>query len=215
MTVASEAVGSLVANIILSVLATTAVTPRFLARKKSGAALKLNDWTILGCLISAIAISISAIYAAATDLHGVPWNLMTRESFITFRKLEFSDILLCHFIFGLTKLSIILFYKRIFSIGHFTTFANIALVAASLFISLSFFLVVFCSKPVNSFWTTIPMLEDSQDVIDPPALISAIAGVDIALDVVVLSLPLPPMKKLHMSAQKRWYIAGIFLLGAL
>ncbi|KAF4624129.1 hypothetical protein G7Y89_g14045 [Cudoniella acicularis] len=51
MTVAPAAVGGFVANIILSLLATIAVTLRFISRKKSGAAIKLDDWTILSCLV--------------------------------------------------------------------------------------------------------------------------------------------------------------------
>lgn len=53
--------------------------------------------------------------------------------------MEFSDILICHFVFGLTKISVVLFYKRIFTTRRFVLAANIVLVTITLFILISFF----------------------------------------------------------------------------
>ncbi|CAG8961582.1 hypothetical protein HYFRA_00006116 [Hymenoscyphus fraxineus] len=215
MTLSDDGVGFLVANVVLPFLAAVAVALRFAARIMKGTPLKMDDWTILVCLIiSTATCAASGIYGAAAGIHGVSWELMTRDTFILFRKMEFSDILICHFVFGLTKISVVLFYKRIFTTRRFVIAANIILAAITLFILVSFFTILFCARGVSTFWSTPPQLEGTQYVIDPPSTITAIAVLDITLDIAVLSLPLPVIKSLHMSSRKRWYVAGIFLLGA-
>ena len=75
--------------------------------------------------------------------------------------------------------------------------------------------MLLCARGVTSFWNTPPMLEGTQYIMDPPALITAYAVIDIVLGLAVLSLPLPVIGNLHLSRGRRCIIAGVFLLGAL
>jgi len=75
--------------------------------------------------------------------------------------------------------------------------------------------MLFCARGVTSFWLTPAALEGTQYVLYPPALITAYAVVDVVLDLAVLSLPLPVIKRLQLSREKRLGVAAIFLLGAL
>jgi hypothetical protein len=59
------------------------------------------------------------------------------------------------------------------------------------------------------------MLEGTQYVVNPPALITAYAIIDIVLDVGILAMPLPVIRRLKLSRTKRTAVAGVFLLGAL
>lgn len=74
---------------------------------------------------------------------------------------------------------------------------------------------MFGSHDVSGFWTTPKQLDGTQFVLNFPALLTAFAVLDIALDILVLSLPIPVIKSLHMTTRKKFYLAGIFLLGAL
>jgi hypothetical protein len=53
-------------------------------------------------------------------------------------RLNFIDIILCHFVYGLTKISVVLFCKRIFTIGGTQTATNVLLVIISIFVIVSF-----------------------------------------------------------------------------
>jgi len=48
-----------------------------------------------------------------------------------------------------------------------------------------------------------------------PNLIISLASVDIFLDIAVLSLPFPVIRRLQMSTVRKVYVTGVFLLGAL
>jgi len=55
----------------------------------------------------------------------------------------------------------------------------------------------------------------SQNTLNIQNLIIALASVDIFLDIAVLSLPFPVIRRLHMSTDKKIYVSGVFMLGAL
>ena len=76
-------------------------------------------------------------------------------------------------------------------------------------------MMLFCARPVSSFWTTPAMLEGTQYVLYPPTLITIFAATNITLDICVLGLPLPVIKNLNLTRRKRFGVASVFLLGAL
>lgn len=76
-------------------------------------------------------------------------------------------------------------------------------------------MVLFAARGVSSWWDTPVALEGTQYNLSPPQLITGFAVVDIALDLTIIIMPLPAIRKLHMSIQKKIYVSGIFLLGAL
>jgi len=84
------------------------------------------------------------IWGASDGVKGVPFETMTWDIWVSFRKVRhsvlvsnviliasqilFSEIIICHFTYGLIKISVLLFYKRIFNINKsFRTYANIVL----------------------------------------------------------------------------------------
>jgi hypothetical protein len=54
-------------------------------------------------------------------------------------QIQFAEILLSHFVYGLTKVSVVFFYRRIFTVGYMVITTNLLLVAIALFILVSFF----------------------------------------------------------------------------
>ena len=100
------AIGGLVVNVVLPILAIIGVALRYAARLKKRQPLQADDWTILVSLVCSslqyarvfnllifvkllcMAIAANSIYAACTGLHGVPWDHMTLDSFRSFRKVD-------------------------------------------------------------------------------------------------------------------------------
>ncbi|CCD50759.1 hypothetical protein BofuT4_P088220.1 [Botrytis cinerea T4] len=197
MAIPEVAVGGVVANVILVVLATIIVSLRFYARKRSKVALQADDWLILFCLVCSIALCVECIYAAASGLRGVQLSTLNFPDIERFFEVQFADTLICHFVYGLIKISVVVFYKRIFTSRTFVICANTVL-----------------AHPVASYWNTSPELIGTQFILDVPNLVIACAAVDIFLDIAVLSLPFPVIKGLHMPTEKKVYVSGVFLLGA-
>ncbi|KAM0163187.1 hypothetical protein ACHAPC_005449 [Botrytis cinerea] len=214
MAIPEVAVGGVVANVILVVLATIIVSLRFYARKRSKVALQADDWLILFCLVCSIALCVECIYAAASGLRGVQLSTLNFPDIERFFEVQFADTLICHFVYGLIKISVVVFYKRIFTSRTFVICANTVLGMISLYMILSFFLFLFSAHPVASYWNTSPELIGTQFILDVPNLVIACAAVDIFLDIAVLSLPFPVIKGLHMPTEKKVYVSGVFLLGA-
>ncbi|QSZ31471.1 hypothetical protein DSL72_001036 [Monilinia vaccinii-corymbosi] len=213
MAIPKIAVSGVVANVILAVLTTIIVSLRFYARKRSKLSLGADDWLILFCLVCSIGLCIECVYAAATGLRGVHLSTLSFPNIERFFAVQFADALICHFLYGLIKISVVVFYKRIFTGRTFKTCANVVLGMISLYIILSFFLFLFSAHPVASYWDTPPELIGTQFVLDVPNLIIACAAVDIFLDLAVLSLPFPVIKGLHMPTDKKIYVSAVFLLG--
>ncbi|KAJ8063519.1 hypothetical protein OCU04_007394 [Sclerotinia nivalis] len=215
MAIPQVAVGGVVANVILAVFATIIVSLRFYARKRSKLPLKSDDWLILFCLVCSIALCVECIYAAATGLRGVHLSTLSFPNIERFFEVQFADTLICHFVYGLIKVSVVVFYKRIFTSRTFNICANIVLGMISVYMILSFFLFLFSAHPVAAYWNTPPELIGTQFILDVPNLVIACAAVDIFLDIAVLSLPFLVIKGLHMPTEKKFYVSGVFLLGAL
>jgi hypothetical protein len=127
---------------------------------------------------------------------------------------------------------VVLFYKRIFSTRTFKTVANVVMSVVGAFMVSSFFVsrrsqrpeffrltslqaVLFCARDVSTFWTTPAFLDGSQYVINLSAIITAFAAIDILLDLVILVMPLPMIKSMQLSTRKKFFVAGILLLGSL
>jgi hypothetical protein len=112
---------------------------------------------------------------------------------------------------ALVKISTLLFYRRIFDYQPFRrlVWAVIALVACWGIIF--FLLVVFQSNPVEASWGAKP----GYLRFDSAKLGYAQVGSSIALDLLVLCLPLPRIYKLHLNRTKKLAVACIFWLGSL
>ncbi|KAL8937920.1 MAG: hypothetical protein Q9216_004182 [Gyalolechia sp. 2 TL-2023] len=111
----------------------------------------------------------------------------------------------------LIKLSILLFYRRIFSTPQFRLRTNIvgALVIAWLFINN--LMAAFQCRPIKKAWT--PLMPGS--CIEPLGLIIGLQAGNLSLDIVILSLPAYAVSKLQMSLAKKISVLAIFMLGGL
>jgi hypothetical protein len=111
---------------------------------------------------------------------------------------------------GVTKLSIAFFYKRIFGTVRFRklSWAAIALLMAW---TIAFVLVgIFPCSPVSDGWSTNP----DTNCIDGPAMYTAGVASNIALDILILVIPIYQIWKLHMPMLRKLGVAAIFTLAS-
>ena len=69
---------------------------------------------------------------------------------------------------------------------------------------------IFSAWPISAFWTV-----DGDYDMDYYAFITAFAAMDIALDLIILCLPLTVIKNLNITKKRKILLAGVFWLGLL
>lgn len=122
-----------------------------------------------------------------------------------------------------TKISILLFYQRIFLSGvsspssSAVSFFTISL-AAGYFLSLAYPVIVWATmanacRPLAYYWDQFVGAEGT--CIDLDAFYLALGVVNMGNDVVVLLIPIPQIFKLQMSGRKKLAVCGVMLLGSL
>jgi hypothetical protein len=111
----------------------------------------------------------------------------------------------------MTKLSILLFYIRIFPQTYFRR-----MVWATMFWLIAFLFagplaLTFQCKPVSGMWNK--MIQSK--CLSGNGIAYACAGIVVGLDIVILVLPVMEVLKLHMTLKKKMLVLGMFSLGLL
>ncbi len=107
------------------------------------------------------------------------------------------------------KIAIILFYKTIFANATFRKAADGLILLLGAWIVAFLFVTLFQDKPINRNWGT------EGTTVNFPVLYIVESVSDITLDLIILAMPLPVIKSLHISARKRWLLSGVFWMGGL
>lgn len=115
--------------------------------------------------------------------------------------------------YGFIKLSVLLFYRRIFVTSTFRLINNIIIVLISLW-ALSFFVaeILLCGTHPKDQWDKNPL---TWHCADHSLMLLWFAITDVIGDIAVLAMPYPCIMKLQMSRRTKLSVSGVFLLGAL
>ncbi|RWA06353.1 hypothetical protein EKO27_g8750 [Xylaria grammica] len=114
---------------------------------------------------------------------------------------------------GNLKSSVVTFYRRIFIGEGFRAVSLAILVFIALWTTAFFFATVLeCNRHnLNLIWKSLAIFKGQCQKYKTIQL--AHCATDIATDLVVLSLPLPPIWKLNMSVRRKLLLSLIFLIG--
>ena len=113
----------------------------------------------------------------------------------------------------IVKLSLILLYRRIFATPLFRRTSLVVGIACVVWFVVSCFLVIFQCQPVSAFFN--PELLFTDHCIDLQVLYWGILASNIALDLIVLCLPLYMVLGLQLAVRQKLLLSGIFALGSL
>ncbi|KAF6826537.1 pth11-like integral membrane protein [Colletotrichum musicola] len=205
-----------VAVIILAALATVAVALRLYARFLQGHGLHPDDWTII---LSLLLIGATVGLSILGGSHGAGnhiWSFTLPDL-----KPIFKTLYAYTFIYAsscaATKISILLFYQRIFLPGPSTSLSFKLSLAAGYFLSLAYPVIVWATmanacRPIAYYWEQFVGAEG--ECIDLNVFYLALGIVDMGYDVVVLLIPIPQILKLQMSGRKKVAVCGVMLLGS-
>ncbi|KAH6681448.1 hypothetical protein B0J14DRAFT_576443 [Halenospora varia] len=216
----------IVVGAVLPTLASIAVALRFRIKLKGRTVIGLDDWLILFSLILTISVGImmivgSAVHALAQPtplgdnlpFPGGPAHVKTWALTFTF-KTKYAINIIQTFAFGAIKLSVLLFYRRIFR-GKWFNIATWTLMVTVILWIISF-TIVFVFQCKLHFWAAWSTLSEMVDNCVPGIPLSeALTLSDILTDILILLVPIPCIWALNLSRSRKTAICAVFLMGFL
>ena len=114
----------------------------------------------------------------------------------------------------MVKLSILAFYHEIFGISIPFRRLNYAMVGIVVFFWLLFVLLyTFQCHPIHEMWNAAGLLDSSQPCMSKIHLLFSFDFTNLAVDLVMLVIPLVMISRLQLPRQKKWSACGILLIG--
>ena len=196
-------------SIVLIVVATLSVILRFTARKIRKVALAVDDYILVVALIFAYGLFISTLYCLRFGFGKHILRVGLQNAFLAGRAVYVLQPIFpaCT---GSTKLSILLLYRRIFTMHtpwFRWSYRAIVVVLAGWAVG-GFFTLIFQCWPIQSAWTHM-----GGHCIDLKAALTTLASINTALNAAILILPIPMIWNLQISRQKKVGLCAIFAIG--
>ncbi|KAF1962133.1 hypothetical protein CC80DRAFT_154805 [Byssothecium circinans] len=208
--------------IILTIGPSIFVALRFRARHIKGAKWDWDDWLICIALFFTYVTAVFLIIGTAAGYQGRhmrftgPNNaipVISDPGYIMFLKMLYAGQLSQIFAIGPTKISVLLFYRRIFRGKAFNIAVWALIVLVSAWIIGFFFANLFECVPIKEAFVNAPGMGGNPKCIDALPMYLAQVYSDAVLDVLILVLPIPLVWKLQLPTRQKWAVSGIFLLG--
>lgn len=115
----------------------------------------------------------------------------------------------------LAKLSILTFYRRIFSVRSFVRLTWVVLAMCVVWAVICAFVIVFQCVPVHGMWDVAMQLGKAATCLKPEKLIFGFEISNVAIDLLILALPVYRVQRLQLPTAKKISVSCIFLLGLL
>ncbi|KAF7518898.1 hypothetical protein G7054_g13304 [Neopestalotiopsis clavispora] len=214
-------VGYDVVSCVVLGLAAAAVALRFWVRMSNRASLAMDDWTILIALIRSLNADLIWRIAGQYGSGRHIWAL-TIDNFISLMKVVFAEPWVYAASVTMTKVSILLLYRRLFYVGETRKVEDgkpfvIAFWMATFFTCVYPFImwiVMACAcRPLSFYWRQYSGATDGK-CIQVLTFYLAFGIVNMINDIFVLVVPIPRITRLQMNKRKKASVAGIMLLGS-
>ncbi|KAI0384248.1 hypothetical protein F5Y04DRAFT_238961 [Hypomontagnella monticulosa] len=203
---------------VVIVLAVISVALRFYSRKITQSGFGADDWLILAAVITTLATAVLLLWGNSVYPNGLwvsentdPSPMYTAED-VFYLKLSFASSILYFTIAGTTKLGILIMYYRIFSVS--TAFRYQLFISAAMVVSWWVGCTVAAfTNCIPLEWSWINSLADPRYCFDYNIFWMASGACEIFLDVLILTLPVSVVSRMHLSAKQKLSVSIIFLLG--
>ncbi|KAI1493382.1 hypothetical protein F5X96DRAFT_622255 [Biscogniauxia mediterranea] len=213
----SVLIGTAVLFIVTSI---GSVGLRFYSRFISRAKLGIDDWITLPVMVICLALSVTQIVATTagglgSHLELVDGQLRYPARFYVYEKTRYAYEVIGAFCLGVTKVSVLLFFRRLFPIRVFCIINNILIcITLAWCIAYTVATAVRCS-PVSTFTDRFETEYNFFCVGDYQLFLLSYTASDLALDITIFLLPVPMVWRLQMPWRQKLAVAGIFLLGSI
>ncbi|KAM0340380.1 hypothetical protein ACHAPU_010516 [Fusarium lateritium] len=213
MSLKSDIVSAMVVTWVAALLALIA---RVFARRMTKMDWWYDDYLCVGAFIVGIGYNVVMIYWAETWYLGttIPDTIGKAEYEninLHARLMQFLISLTYSYSIGLSKLSILLFYWRIFKQSAIRIPIQVMLVVSGAWLILRTFMVIFHCLPVQAYWDK--SIEGAVCKINDSQFFFGTCLTHFILDVVILALPVIEVFKLRLRLGQKIAITALFVVG--
>lgn len=193
---------------VMTVVSTVAVILRLMGRKISAAPYGIDDALIIVALVLTYGLNINEIIAVHYGF-GRHQLMLSLDHIKKFLLNDWTIQILFATAISVTRMSLLVFYHRLFPVRRFTI---IAVITGCFMVGwwISFiFAIVFSCKPVASFWNKAII----GHCLNEHSLSWGITGSELGANIIMLVLPIPWLLDLRLAFSKKLALIGIFMLG--
>ncbi|PWY77000.1 hypothetical protein BO70DRAFT_295136 [Aspergillus heteromorphus CBS 117.55] len=192
------------------IIAACAIGLRFLARARvQRSAFAADDWIILASLLGVTASFASTIIGGQYGLGKHVW-VVPLHGVVKVIRILFAYVLFYVWTVPLIKLSVLLFYRRIFGMNKAMWTCVGLTIGYCVSCTIAFFV---CCRPVSYYWTQYADPDGEKCVFNMYPFYLGNAAASVTTDVLILLVPIPIVWKLHMRTTQKLLVCSIFMLG--
>ncbi|KAJ5081747.1 hypothetical protein NUU61_010011 [Penicillium alfredii] len=196
--------------ITVSVLAIIIVALRFFVRARiQRSRLEIDDWLISATLIPLIALLIMALIGGEYGLGKHVWRASI-QGMVKMKKILFAYLLVYLLELFMIKISILMFYRRIFGMNWMTW---ACLFCACGWMIGSTIAVLTACQPIAYFWTSTVNPYSGHERYNFYYYYIGNGAANVVTDFLILLVPLPIVWRLHMRTIQKVMVCSVFLLG--
>lgn len=180
---------------------------------------KPNNWCVQSQSVRRMLLTLTNCVAAVVGGLGSHQQLVnghvahTKQLYV-YEKTKYAYQLLGTIGLWVIKLSVLFFYRRIFSVGALRI-VNTVFMCLTVAWGLAFtFTVAFQCTPVSTLWNEFE-IEYGNACIKVQDFYLAVAISDLILDIMILALPIPHLWVLQMPLRQKLAVGGMFLTGSM
>ncbi|KXG53583.1 uncharacterized protein PGRI_006330 [Penicillium griseofulvum] len=192
------------------ILAAIAVGLRFYTRfRVQIVQVAADDWMIVAAFLSVTASLVLTVVGGYHGLGKHVWIVPIPEV-VEMMRILFAYVLVYVVTVPLIKLSILLFYRRIFGMTYSMWFC--VFLTTGYFVSCMVAFLV-CCRPVSYYWTQYADPSGGVCIFNLYPFYIGNAAANVVTDGIILLVPIPLVWKLQMRKTQKVMLSGIFLLG--
>jgi hypothetical protein len=205
-------------NMILITSATIMVCLRMYARFFHTRSAGLDDYMIIAALPMAIALTVTVSLASTKygwdrhiwDVDPGPHN----ENLVMERLISWISQMLYHCSSSLTKLSLLVFYRRIFVTKTMKWIVMGVICFTIAYFLTFFFALIFECRPLSHYWHILVVPEGTGGVCADEGDLVVISGIiNVLIDVVIFILPIKTVIDLKIALVQKLQVLAIFAAG--
>ncbi|EED20891.1 plasma membrane protein Pth11-like, putative [Talaromyces stipitatus ATCC 10500] len=196
-------------SLFFSIFTPIIVIARLVSRKAFARKVGVDDWTILASAMFAEVVSIQMIFLCEWSFGKHVNQLQDKSQLVKTLKVYFVAQILYKVNIGLTKISILLLYLRIFVVQWFQRTCQAWIAIVIIFTIGTVISSIFQCTPVTFAFDK----SEKGTCINLTAFWYANAAFNIPSDLVIIFLPIPVIRKLQLPPQQKFLLSGTFAVG--
>ncbi|KAL8951739.1 MAG: hypothetical protein Q9222_002318 [Ikaeria aurantiellina] len=192
----------------MTAVSTIAVILRLMGRKVSAAPYGADDVLIVIALVLTYGLNVNLIIAVHYGF-GRHQLMLSLDYISKFLLNDWCVQIIFATAISVTRLSLLVFYHRLFPVKRFTIVATITGCVMVAWWIAFIFAIIFSCIPVASYWNKAIV----GHCLDEHTLSWGVTGTELATNMIMLILPIPWLWHLHLEWTKKLALIGIFMLG--